>query len=238
MSGQSQAGPALMALNLPYIDRIWRARGEVLIDEALSAEEAFARLDPLFQTPGTTYAVEGDTLAYAKHNPAAQDKLATFTSGTLRLEPQAGGGVRLRFHVASRALLLCFLAPLLFLGFAQAMVTVNAWEKAAEAAQSAKSEGDKDKPKAAPQLHPLDQWLGAPAPEYPAKKKNEKQDKEKFNPTAAYVLAGLFFAIWMVGRVLEPWLLRRTLRAALLVRNAPSAAVSAMRFAAPQPDAG
>lgn len=238
MRGQSQAGPALMAFNLRYIDRIWRARGEVLIDEALSAEEAFTRLDPLFQTPGTTYAVEGATLAYAKHNPAAQDKLATFTSGTLRLEPQAGGGVRLRFHVASRALLLCFLAPLLFLGFAQAMVTVNAWEKAAEAAQSAKSEGHKDKPKAAPQLHPLDQWLGAPAPEDPAKKKNEKQNKEKFNPTAAYVLAGLFFVIWMVGRVLEPWLLRRTLRAALLVRDAPSAAASATRFAAPQPDAG
>jgi hypothetical protein len=225
-----------MALNLPYIDRIWRARGEVLINEPLSTEEAFARLDPLFQTPGTTYAVEGGTLAYTKRNPAAQDKLATFTSGTLRLEPQAGGGLRLRFHVASKALLLCFLAPLLFLGFAQAMVMVNAWEKAAEAAVPAKAKDDADKPKATPQLHPLDQWLGAPAPEDPAKKKKDKQDKEKFNPTAAYVLAGLFFAIWMVGRALEPWLLKRTLRAALSPRDTPSAA--ATRFAAPQPDAG
>lgn len=226
-----------MALTLPYIDRIWRARGEVLLDEPLSAEEAFARLDPLFQTPGTTYAVEGDTLAYKKRNPAAQDKLATFTSGTLQIE-QSKGGVRLRFHVASRALLLTFLAPLLFLGFAQAMVTVNAWEKAAETEQSGKAEEGKDKPKATPELHPLDQWLGAPAPEDPAKKKKEKKDKGKFDPTAAYVLAGLFFAIWMVGRVLEPWLLKRTLRAALAARDEPSAAASPTGFAAPQPDAG
>lgn len=236
MSRDPRRGLSAMALNLPYIDRIWRAEGEVLLEEPLSASEAFARLDPLFQAPGTSYAVEGDVLTYAKHNPAAQDKLATFTRGTLRVDKRQDGTSRLLFNVTSRALLLTFLAPLLFLGFAQAMVTINAWEKAAEAAQPAKADEDKDKSKATPQLHPIDQWLGAPAPEDPAKKKEkDKKDKGKFDPTAAYVLAGLFFVIWLVGRVLEPWLLKRTLRAALSARPAESPAAG---FAAPQPDAG
>ena len=204
-------------IDLPYIDRIWRASGEVAIDEALTPEEAFERLDPLFQTPGTRYAVEGDTLAYAKHNPAAQDKLATFTSGTLRVERGHDGTSRLLFHVKSNALLLCFLAPLLFLGFAQLMVAINAWEKADAAAVQSAEKKDADKPKVKPELHPIDKLLGAPEPEDPAKKKEKAKDKkkEKFDPTRAYVLAGLFFLIYCVGRVLEPWLLKRTLRAAL-----------------------
>ena len=218
-----------MKLALPYIDRIWRAEGELLLDEPLTPAEAFARLDPLFQTPGTTYAVDGDTLTYAKHNPAAQDKLATFTHGTLRVVSGQDGALRLTFHAASKALLLCFLAPLLFLAFAQLMVTVNGWEKAsAEAAQAADKDAEKDKAKdeakPVPELHPLDQWLGAPAPEDPAKKKKDKdeKDKEKFDPTPAYVLAGLFFVVYLVGRVLEPWLLKRTLRAALAARRSDS----------------
>ncbi|MEE4316818.1 MAG: hypothetical protein V2I74_07530 [Erythrobacter sp.] len=208
-----------MNINLPYIDRIWRASGEVRIDEPLTPEEAFKRLDPLFQTPGTSYAVEGDTLHYSKHNPAAQDKLATFTSGALRVEQASDGTSRLLFHVRSTALLLCFLAPLLFLGFAQLMVTINGWEKASpEAIESVeKKDKDKDTPKAKRELHPIDKFLGAPEPDDPAKKKDRKKDevKEKFPPTRAYVLAGLFFLIYLVGRVLEPWLLKRTFRAAL-----------------------
>ncbi|MCL9981646.1 MAG: hypothetical protein NBV60_00680 [Erythrobacter sp.] len=229
-----------MALNLPYIDRIWRAEGSVTVAERLTADEAFTRLDPLFQTPGTEYAVEGDTLAYTKRNPAAQDKLATFTRGTLRVAEQQDGTSRVFFNVSSTALLLCFLAPLLFLSFAQIMVTVNAWDKAAtEAAETGEKKKDEDKAKPVPQLHPLDQMLGAPAPEDPAKKKKdkEKKDKGKFDPTPAYVLAGLFFLIYCVGRVLEPWLLKRTLRAALSAQHGESAA-AAGAFAAPQPDAG
>ena len=212
-----------MPLEWPYIDRIWRAEGEVSLPEGLAPDEAFARLDPLFQTSGTSYTVTGETLSYAKHNPAAQDRLATFTRGTLTI---AGG--MLRFNVTSRALLLCFLAPLLFLFFAQAMVTINGWEKAAEAAQGEKAEGEdkaKDKEKPLPKLNPIDEWLGAPAPEDPAKKKEkakEKADKGKFDPTASYVLAGLFFVTFLVGRVLEPWLLKRTLRAALAGRLSDS----------------
>jgi hypothetical protein len=209
-----------MALAWPYIDRIWRAEGEVPLPDGMDAQEAFARLDPLLRTPGTSYSVSGESLTYRKHNPGAQDKLATFTRGTLTIS----GGV-MRFNVTSRALLLCFLAPLLFLFFAQAMVTINAWEKAAEAAQGEKDKDaekgkDAEKDKAPPKLNPIDEWLGAPAPEDPAKKKEkekdkDKEDKGKFDPTPSYVLAGLFFLTFLVGRVLEPWLLKRRLRAAL-----------------------
>lgn len=231
-----------MTIALPYIDRIWRAEGSVSVAEPLSASEAFARLDPLFQTPGTDYVIDGDSLTYSKRNPAAQDKLATFTHGTLRVTPQQDGTARVHFNVSSTALLLCFLAPLLFLAFAQIMVTVNAWEKAAaEAAEAAGDEKakEKDKAKPVPKLHPLDQMLGAPAPEDPAKKKKdkEKKDKGKFDPTPAYVLAGLFFVIYCVGRVLEPWLLKRTLRAALSAQAGESES-SEGTFGVAQPDAG
>lgn len=206
----------MTALRVPYVDCIWRATGEVVINEPLPPAEVFARLDPLFRTPGTSYAIEGDTLAYSKRNPAAQDKLATFTSGALRVEQQQDGTSRLFFHVSSTALLLCFLAPLLFLGFAQTMVALNAWEKTATAAVEAADKKEKEKAKVKRELHPIDKLLGAPEPEDPAKKKDkDKEKKEKFDPTRAYVLAGLFFLIYLVGRVLEPWLLKRTFRAAL-----------------------
>lgn len=236
-----------MTIALPYIDRIWRAEGSVIVPEPLTADEAFTRLDPLFQTPGTDYAVERDTLAYTKRNPAAQDKLATFTRGSLRVAQQQDGTSRVFFNVSSTALLLCFLAPLLFLAFAQIMVTVNAWDKvameAAEAAEGGKAKDEEnDETKPLPKLHPLDQMLGAPAPEDPAKKKKDKEkekdkDKDKFDPTPAYVLAGLFFVIYCVGRVLEPWLLKRTLRAALSAQHGESVSGTG-EFATPQPDAG
>ena len=207
-----------MNLAIPFIDRIWRTEGSVTIDEPLTPDEAFARLDPLFQAPGTTLAVAGDTLTYSKTNPAAQDKLATFTSGALRVEQQEDGSSRLFYHVSSTALLLCFLAPLLFLGFAFGMTQLNAWEQekaATEAAVAAEKEAES--PKVKRELHPIDKLLGAPEPEDPAKKKEKDGDKpkEKLKTTPAFVLSGLFFLIYLVGRMLEPWLLRRTLRAAL-----------------------
>ena len=118
--------------------------------------------------------------------------------------------------MSSTALLLCFLAPLLFLFFAQAMTQINAWE-AASAAAVEKSEKDTDKPKAKRELPWFDQRLGAPEPEDPAKKKTQDKDKpkEKLKTTPAYVLSGLFFVIYLVGRWLEPFLLRRRLREAL-----------------------
>lgn len=208
---------AVTGLRLPLIDNIWRVRGEVPLDPAMSATEAFARIDPLLRTPGTDVSEEGGVLTYAKHNPAAQDKLATFTRGRLWVE-QAGAGAVLRFDLFSHALLLCFLAPLLFLGFAQMANAINAWE-ASGAEAGAKAEKKDDKPKQAKKLHPIDQFLGAPAPEDPSKKKDEKKDMDKgrHSPTEGYVIAGIFAAIYLAGRWLEPFLLRRRLRAALAV---------------------
>lgn len=202
-------------MNLPYIDRIWRTRGEIPLGQPLSADTVFERLDPLFQTPGTEVAREGETLSYRKRNPAAQDKLATFTRGNLRVDAGDNGEAVLRFDLFSTALLLCFLAPLLFIGFGQLAELANSWEKAAvEASPEKDKEKDKDKPKPVPKLHPIDAMLGAPAPEDPNKKKDKDKDKDKdegpHSPTPAYVLAGLFLAIYLVGRVLEPWLVKRT----------------------------
>lgn len=190
-------------------------RGELPLDEPLATEEAFARLDPMFQASGTAYAVDGDTLTYTKRNPAAQDPLATFTRGRLQLAAHGRSSV-LRYDLSSTALLLCFLAPLLFLGFAQVAVGLNAWE-AANVEASEKAEKGEEKAKPVKQLNPVDVFLGAPAPEDPAKKKDKEKDKDKgrHSPTPAYVLAGLFFAIYLVGRILEPWLIRRRLRNAL-----------------------
>jgi hypothetical protein len=195
-------------VNLPLIDAIWRTRGELEFDTPLTYEVAFIRLDPLFQTPGTTYWVDNDTLTYTKKNPGAQDPLATFTRGTLRVEESG----RLRYDLSSTALLLCFLAPLLFLGFAQLAVAANAWEKSK--VEASEQGNDKDKPKPVRKLNPIDEFLGAPAPEDPNKKKDEKKDGPH-SPTPAYVLAGLFAVIYLVGRALEPWLIRRRLRKAL-----------------------
>ncbi len=213
---------------IPYVDLIWRVRGEVPVDPTLSPEEAFARLEPLLHTPGTTLGVEGGALTYAKHNPAAQDKFATFTRGRLWIE-RAGAGAVLRFDLFSHALLLCFLAPLLFLGFAQLAVTLNAYEaaaaKAEEAAQKGKKKDDEDKPKAVKKLNPVDEFLGAPAPEDPSKKKDKKEEEEegRHSPEPGYALAGLFFALYLLGRWLEPWLARRRFRAALASPVDPSA---------------
>lgn len=216
MTGTARSLPsgsgALPAMNLPFIDHIWRVRGEVPVDPALSPDEVFARLEPLLRTDGTALHVAGSTLTYAKHNPAAQDKLATFTRGNLRVE-RAGAGAVLRFDLFSHALLMCFLAPLLFLGFAQAAIAINDWEKAgAEVSEKAK---DKGKPKAVKKLNPVDEFLGAPAPEDPSKKKDKKKDEGRHSPDKGYFMAGLFALIYLVGRWLEPWLVRRRLRAAL-----------------------
>jgi hypothetical protein len=213
----------MRGLKLPLIDNIWRVRGAVPIDPALTAEEAFARIDPLLRTPGTTIIAEGDTLAYSKHNPAAQDKLATFTRGRMWIE-RAGAGAVLRFDLFSHALLLCFLAPLLFLGFAQMAIAINAWEASGTEASAKDAKKDEKKPPVAKKLHPVDEFLGAPAPEDPSKKKDAKDKEGRHSPDEGYVLAGIFAAIYLVGRWLEPFLMRRRLRAALAAPSQLSAA--------------
>ncbi len=199
-------------LRLPLIDHIWRVRGELPLDPALSPDEAFARIDPLLRTPGTEILAANETLSYSKHNPAAQDRLATFTRGSFKIERTSAGSV-LRFDLFSHALLLCVLAPLLFIGFAQLAVAINTWEKAGAEATAKPKEDDKPKP--VKTLNPVDQFLGAPAPEDPNKKKDEKEDEGRHSPEGGYFMAGLFALIYLVGRWLEPWLVRRRLWAAL-----------------------
>jgi hypothetical protein len=210
-------------LSLPLIDNIWRVRGEVPVDPGMSSAEAFARIDPLLRTPGTTMSEKGGVLTYTKRNPAAQDKLATFTRGRLWIE-QAGAGAVLRFDLFSHALLLCFLAPLLFLGFAQLAITINAWEAAGTEAGAKAEKKDEKKPPVVKKLNPVDEFLGAPAPEDPSKKKDEKKDKGRHSPDEGYALAGVFALIYLVGRWLEPFLVRRRLRAALAAPPQPAAA--------------
>ena len=203
-------------MNLPYIEKIWRAEGSLMLDEPQSADEAFDRLDPLFKTNGTTYQIDGDTLTYKKDNPAAQDKLATFTSGTVRMV-QEPTGTRLDYDVKSPALLMVFLAPLLFLAFGQLAVVVNAWDTSAddETEQSEKAEEEEEEQEV--KLHPIDEFLGAPQPETLEEKKQREEEKEeedegKHNPIPAFVLAALFAILYGLGRVLEPYLLRKTFR--------------------------
>ena len=87
---------------LPYIDRIWRARGSIELIPPRTSQSAFARLDGLLDDGGTSHEVHGDTLHYVKDNPAAQDKLATFSRGTLRVEDSAGRA-RLHYELTSPA---------------------------------------------------------------------------------------------------------------------------------------
>lgn len=141
-----------------------------------------------------------------KRDQLAQDPLSVVDSGTLRIEPAEQGAV-LHYHLVSRALLYCFLAPLLFLAVGQLTVFLGTLEKPKAEEKAKKDEKKKDEIK----LNPVDKFLGAPAPEKPKddKKKDGKDDKDGFSPTTAYVFAGIFAALWLIGRLLEPWLIRR-----------------------------
>jgi hypothetical protein len=218
-------------------DWIWKVEGELALPPGLSADEAYARLEPMLREPGTTLERDGERLSYAKKDPVAQDKLAVFEKGELLVEETEGGGV-LRWRLSSRALLACFLAPLLFLGFAQLTVAVGKYEKAkAEAAEkadpkaaAAKKKEDEKKDEEVKPLHPVDKFLGAPEPEKPKKddkKKKKEEENDRFSPTPAYVFAGIFAALYVIGRWLEAWLVRRRFRRQLwgdAAADAPSAA--------------
>jgi hypothetical protein len=197
-------------INLRLLDWIWNIRGSVPLAPGQSSDEAFARLDPLFQQPGTTYERTGDTLVFAKKDQAAQDKMSIFDAGALQIEPGKDGAV-LRYRMASRALLFCFLAPLLFLAFGQLIVAVG--KLAGPETEAAEKDKDKKKKEVVRELHPIDKFLGAPAPEKPKddKKTDEKKDG-KHSPTAAYVFAALFAALYAAGRVLEDRLIRGLFR--------------------------
>ena len=213
-----------MRARVPYLDRIWRVKSSIELDRGLGAGEVFARLRPLLDTQGSQYAIDGNSLAYSKTNPAAQDKLATFTAGTLVVEGDAAR-TRIFYDVTSTALFLCFLAPLAFLAFGQFSAFLNEVERPAFLAEKQEKEAEKKaKEGEVAQLHWIDQMLGATAPDAPdekdSKARNERDSEEDeeggyHSPKTAYAFAGIFFLIYLVGRVLEPYLLKRTFRAAL-----------------------
>lgn len=182
-------------------DWIWHIRGDLALAPGISSREAFDRLDPLFRTVGTTWRTEGDALAFEKKDPAAQDKLSVFDRGVIRVEQGAAGPV-LRYRLASKALLACFLAPLLFLALAQANVLLGKLDHAAPAEQA------KAKPKAKIELNPIDKLLGAPEPDNTKKADDMDEGGKKHSPTPGYVFAGIFVALYVIGRVLEDRLVR------------------------------
>lgn len=191
-------------MNLRFIDWIWHVRGSLPLAQGQNGADAFDRLDPLFRQNGTSHKRTTDALTFTKTNQAAQDKMSIFDSGVLRVQ-QGPAGKSLHYDLMSRALLFCFLAPLLFIGFAQLTVALNKIQKpATEAANPAPK-------KAQLPMNPIDKALGAPAPEAPGKDGAEAGGKrsKKPTPTAAYVFAAIFAALYLVGRILEDRLVRR-----------------------------
>jgi hypothetical protein len=125
---QSLPAPAAKPSLLRFVQWIWHIRGEVPLPADLAPDEAFTRLDPLFAHAGTTHARMGDMVMVTKRDQLAQDPLSVVDSGTLRIEPGEHSPV-LRYHLVSRALLYCFLAPLLFLAIIQLTVFLGTLDK-------------------------------------------------------------------------------------------------------------
>ncbi|MDB5700151.1 MAG: hypothetical protein JWL66_350 [Sphingomonadales bacterium] len=198
-------------MNTRLINWIWHVRGSVPLAPAQSSADAFDRLDPLFREFGTSHERVSDTLIFRKKNQPAQDKMSIFDSGVLKIEKGSTGPV-LRYHLTSRALLFCFLMPLMFLGVAQFTIALAKFEKpATEAAKK-----HTPKPVVVP-LNPIDKALGAPEPEKPKKDKDKKKDEDKKpSPTPAYVFAAIFATLYGVGRVLEARLVRSLFKKRLL----------------------
>jgi hypothetical protein len=206
-------------VTLHFIDWIWHVRGSLTLAPMQSGKDAFDRLDPLFHQSGTTRERTQDRLTFRKRNQAAQDKMSIFDSGVLQIEESKAGSV-LRYHLVSRALLFCFMAPLLFLGIAQLTMTLGKLQKAStEAAGTSRKATDASKKHtAAPPMNPIDKMLGAPTPEKPGKDGDDMPGKrgKKPSPTPAYVFAGIFAVLYGIGRILEDRLAKTLFRKHLL----------------------
>lgn len=197
-------------VNLRFLDPIWHIQGSLPLPPDQTRDEAFDRLMPLLQTSGTTHELSGDTLTFLKKDQEAQDKLSIIDRGVLHIDQQPAGAV-LRYRMASRALLYCFLAPLLFLAVAQVTVMVAAHQRAsAEASAGPEVENkSKEEDRELPQ-HPLDKALGAPAPEIADAEEGEEEKGP--SPTPAYVFAALFVVLYVGGRILEDKLIKSLFR--------------------------
>ena len=219
-------------MKLSYIDWIWRVKGSLPVQPPQSAAQAFNKLEDLFEEKNTTYRIDGDTLTFTKKNQLPQDKMAIFDSGTLRVS----NGV-LRYNMMSRALLACFLAPLLFFAVGRLGVAIDQWRNPPEVVK-AKAEAAKKRSKIKPDtvpMNPIDKFLGAPTPD--KKKGGEQMGKRNRKPsmTTAYVFMGIFFALWIVGRILEYRLIHVRFRKRLAKQDASSVSRSSdgLRSAVP-----
>lgn len=208
MSGRSIPAPSKdKPVNMRLIDWIWTIRGSLELAPGQSSHDAFERLSPLFQETGTTHERSSDTLTFRKKDQAAQDKMSVFDEGTVQVRHGAGNAM-LHYRLTSRALLFCFLAPLLFLAFGGMTIGLGKLDK--PAAEESKKKDDK-KDAQLPQ-HWIDKALGAPVPEKPKKDKAKGAEDEKHSPTTAYVFAGIFAALYVAGRLLEDRLIRSLFR--------------------------
>lgn len=207
-------------MNPRFIDWIWHIKGSLALAPEQSSDEAFGRLAPLFRQTGTSHRRTNDTLTFRKKDQAAQDKMSIFDGGVLQIEKGAAGSV-LHYHLASRALLFCFLAPLLFLAFAQFTIAmVNLQKPSTEAAGKSGTSSDASKKPAKAELpqNPIDKALGAPAPEKPGKDGADQPGRgnKKPSPTPAYVFAAIFAILYAVGRILEDRLVKSLFKKSLL----------------------
>ncbi|MEO1322906.1 MAG: hypothetical protein AAFV59_07860 [Pseudomonadota bacterium] len=219
-------------MNFRFLDRIWHIQGQLPLASNLTDEDVFERLAPLFQQPGTTHKRNGDTLVFTKKDQAAQDKMSIFDSGVLQVVLENTQPV-LSYRMKSRALLTCFFAPLVFLAFAQFAVGLNAIHGGGvetDRTDAQSEEDDAEEEEEIIRLHPIDQFLGAPEPKQPGDDKEETEEGEgaeeeeesKHSPGPAYVFAGIFALIYVVGRILEDWLIKRRFRR--LLESEPIAA--------------
>lgn len=190
-------------MNSRFINWIWHVRGSLALAPEQSSEDAFERLAPLFRETGTSHKRTSDSLTFRKIDPAAQDKMSVFDGGVLQIERGVGGAV-LHYNLSSKALLLCFLAPLLFLAFAQLTILKGKFDKPpAEPASKAEALKKAEKESARLIQNPIDKALGAPAPEKPKKDGKKEGGDRKASPKAAYIFAGIFAVLYLVGRILE-----------------------------------
>jgi len=206
--------------SMRLINWIWHVRGSLELAPGQSGSDAFDKLAPLFDERGTSHQRASDTLTFSKKDQPAQDRMSVFDSGALRIEKGAAGSV-LHYHLVSRALLFCFLLVPLFLGFAQLSIALGKMQKpATEVASTSGKAPDASKKVAAKAdmaapvpLNPIDKFLGAPEPEKP-KAGAEKPTRRggKPSPTPGYVFASFFAILYVVGRILEDWLVKRLFR--------------------------
>ncbi len=201
-------------MNRRFIEWIWHIRGSVPLAPNQSSNDAFDKLDPLFREPGTEYERTEGRLVFSKKDQAAQDKMSVFDGGVLQVENGPAGPV-MRYHLISRALLYCFIAPFMFLAFAQFTIFVGQYQQPTSNEAAKELKKDLERPQ-----HWIDKALGAPAPDKPkTDDKKEDENKDKPSPTPAYVFAGIFAALYVGGRILEDRLInlvfRRRLRGSI-----------------------